>query len=298
MRMRRRCCAVSSHRRGARLTRVLLVALLLGVTGTRAAWAQDARISSDRLSALVPGLTAAERSRLREQGMLRLHAEQQGLPFRYLPRVDTAATVREGFASMRPTVVNEVLYLLPGPTRSDGSAFASRSELLLSLGNTLRAVSTLSGILYGTNVVSVLFEDVYAIDSLQSRRRLPDPVVASLPRESTTLIHLVDSNFGTSYFSARYTAAGDSVGMAMTNARNLSYGPIPLVGPQRLRFQLLAVPVDEALLLYGVVALETAPMLWRMVDLSAAFERRIRALADWFVQQTYPTSNPPPAPTH
>ncbi|SIQ32626.1 hypothetical protein SAMN05920897_10728 [Alkalispirochaeta americana] len=239
---------------------------------------------------LVPGISRAELAELLEEGSLIFHSEDEPLTFRYLPRSSISDQVRGGFGHFEPNVVNEVLFLLPRPeTNSRGIPYTSDEELLLDLYNTFRAVSKLSGVEYEsgrTGGMRVLFDNVYAIESVRSRDPLPDPLVTAVPRESSFVLHLEDSNFGRSFFEASFYGGDDAVSMGMTNLRSLTFF-VPVVRAERVRFQMVALPLEDHLLLYGAVGLEAGGFLRRMVHLPGSFRRRIVALTDWFTWQVY-----------
>ncbi len=242
-------------------------------------WANPS--SAQTLQERVPGLSADELQQLRSEGSIRFHTEDQPMQFRYLPHSSLSARVRDSFRGLEPNAVNEVLYLLPKP-HTDG-------DLLLHIYNTLRAISTLSGVRYHSGHYDrerVLFDDVYAMDSPRSRNRIDDPLVTRVPRESSFPVHLVDANFGSSYFEATYYGAGDAVSFGLRNTQSLTY-IIPVIRSERLRFQLLAIPLEEELLLYGAVGVEAGRLIRRQVHLPSAFRRRIETLADWFIEQAY-----------
>lgn len=242
------------------------------------------------LRRLVPRLTPEEIAEIQTGDYIRFHTEDQPLTFRYLPETSVSRRVRRSFDHVSPNVVNEVLYLLPRPRQStEGRTFSDDQELLLYLYNTFRAVSKLSGVMYESNRTGgprVLFDNVHRIETLRRRDPLPDPVVTRIPREDRFLLQLDDSNFGTSYFEATYYGGSDAVSMGMTNARSLTY-IFPVIGAERVRFQLVAIPLEDHLLLYGAVALEAGGFLRRVVHLPSSFRRRIEALADWFIGEVY-----------
>lgn len=242
------------------------------------------------LRQLVPGLTSDELATILEDDFVRYHAEDQPLTFRYLPDTSISEDVRRSFHHVEPNVVNEVLYLLPRPEHTrDGRSLNSDEDLLLYMYNTFRAVSRLSGVKYISNRTGgprVLFDNVHRIDSLRSGEPLPDPLVRRIPREDGFLLQLDDSNFGTSYFETVYFGGSDAVSMGMTNARALTF-VVPVIRAERVRFQLVAIPLEEHVLLYGAVALEAGGFLRRVVHLPSSFRRRIDALSDWFIGEVY-----------
>jgi hypothetical protein len=271
-------------------TAVVLVHLVTAPVPVHAQTVRPGEAIEETLRRLVPGLTAAEIEEIQTEDYIRFHTEDEPLRFRYMPETSISEQVRRSFRHVDPNVVNEVLYLLPRPEhRADGRPFANDQELMLELYNTFRSVSRLSGVTYESGRTAgprVLFDNVYRIETLRRRSPLPDPVVTRIPREDSFLLQLDDSNFGTSYFEAIYFGGGDAVSMGMTNARSLTY-VFPVIGAERVRFQLVAIPLEDHLLLYGAVALEAGGFLRRVVHLPGSFRRRIEALADWFIGEVY-----------
>ena len=49
----------------------------------------------------------------------------------------------------------------------------------------------------------------------------------------------------------------------------------------------MVLPLEEALLLYGTVGVETGALIRRTVHLPSAFRNRIETLADWFIGRAY-----------
>ena len=233
------------------------------------------------LRRVVPNLSAAERAELIENEYIQHYTEDKGIEFRYMPESSVSAQVRSAFADHRPSVVNEVLYLLPKPE--------VEGDVLLFLYNKLRAVSRLSGVTYisgRTGGERVLFEDVYRIDSVRNRNKQPDPIVRRIPAEDSFPLHLVDSNFGRSFFQTTYIGGSDAVAMSLTNATRMTF-IIPVIGVENLRFQLVAMPIDDYLLFYAVVGVEVGGFFRRVVDIPASFRRRIEALGEWFIDEVY-----------
>lgn len=272
------------------LTVFLASALLAPVPAKAQAQLRNESVA-ETLREMVPGLTESEIQELITGEYIRVHTEDEPITFRYLPRSSISSQVQQSFHHVSPNIVNEVLYLLPRPTHRtpEGTPLVSDEELLLELYNTFRAVSKLSGITYISNRAGgprVLFDNVYRIETLRRRDPLPDPIVARVPREDTFLLQLDDSNFGTSYFEAMFFGGSDAVSMGMTNARALTF-MIPVIRAERVRFQLVAIPLEDHLLLYGAVALEAGAFLRRVVHLPSSFQRRIDALSDWFIGEVY-----------
>ncbi len=229
-------------------------------------------LSALTLEAALPQLTPEERATLQEKKELVYYTD--GAPdFRFLPSIPLSVRVKAYFQGFSPNVGDEALFLLQGNTPS-----------LLALYNRLRAVSTLSGIQYRSSKAKgmrVLFSDVYAVRDLKSKTRLPDPLVQIIPPEDSFPIHLVDANFGSEFYEASYLARDNTIVFGLKNLTSLKY-IFPVIGAERFRLQLVIIPLESELLVYGVAAVEASDIVRSLIHLPSAFYKRIEALKNWF----------------
>lgn len=253
-------------------------------------------LSALTLEDILPQLTPQEHAELREKKELVYYTD--GAPdFRFLPSIPLSVRVKAYFQGFSPNVGDEALFLLPYPSgrmsagnsadgiTPGGESFAGGSSpSLLSLYNRLRSVSTLSGIQYRSSKAKgmrVLFSDVYAVKDLKSKTRIPDPIVQIIPPEDSFPIHLVDANFGSEYYEASYLSRDNTIVFGLKNLTSLKY-LFPVIGAERFRTQLVIIPLDSELLVYGVAAVEASDMVRSLIHLPSAFYKRIEALKNWF----------------
>ena len=232
------------------------------------------------LEDILPGISREDLETLKTKKELVSYADGRS-EFKYLPKTALSGKVREKFQGFDPNVSDEALFLLPLPEKS--------GDLSLYLYNKLRAISTLSGITYFSNrkkETLVLFSDVYAIDSLNSKKKIPDKTAWVLPAEERIPIHLEDVNFGGGYYEVSYMTADGTLSFGMKNLTSLKYF-FPVISKENVRFELLVIPLDKELLLYGTCSVEAADFVKSMIHLPSAFYTRIRALKDWFSKQVY-----------
>jgi len=257
----------------------VLLALILGTT-------LSATVSPLSLEDVLPQLTPQERAELREKKELVYYTD--GAPdFRFLPSIPLSVRVKAYFQGFSPNVGDEALFLLPY-TPAQTSQATQRTEssatTLLPLYNRLRAVSTLSGIQYRSSKAKgmrVLFSDVYAVKDLKSKAKIPDPLVQIIPPEDSFPIHLVDANFGSEYYEASYLVRDNTIVFGLKNLTSLKY-IFPVIGAQQFRTQLVIIPLDSELLVYGVAAVEAGDLVRSLIHLPSAFYKRIEALKNWF----------------
>ncbi|GAB4222219.1 MAG: hypothetical protein Kow009_13920 [Spirochaetales bacterium] len=225
-----------------------------------------------------------ERAKLQREKEL-VHYTDGAPDFRYLPSIPLSVRVKAFFQGFSPNVGNEALFLLPYPSGKAPEASGKGPDTsLLSLYNRLRAVSTLSGIQYRSSRAKgmrVLFSDVYAMKDLESKIRIPDPLVQIIPPEDSFPIHLEDANFGSDYYLATYLVRDNTIVFGLKNLTSLSYF-FPVISAERFRTQLVIIPLDTELLVYGVAAVEAGDLIRSLVHLPSAFYKRIEALKNWF----------------
>ncbi len=229
---------------------------------------------------VLPRLSRDDREKLKDKKELVLYTEGK-TEFKYLPDTPLSDRIRRKFEGFDPNVSDEALFIMPLP--------AKRDDPSLFLYNKLRAISSLSGITYFSNrkkETQILFSDVYAIDGLDSKRRIPDRTYSYLPSDERVLIHLEDVNFGSGYYEVSYMTADGAMSFGMKNLTSLKY-IFPVIGKENVRFELLVVPLDDALLVYGACSVEAAGFVKSLIHLPSAFYTRIRALKDWFSKQAY-----------
>jgi len=255
---------------------IVLLSIILGTT-------LSATVSPLSLEDILPQLTPQERAELREKKELVYYTD--GAPdFRFLPSIPLSVRVKAYFQGFSPNVGDEALFLLPYTPAQPSQRTESSATTLLPLYNRLRAVSTLSGIQYRSSKAKgmrVLFSDVYAVKDLKSKAKIPDPLVQIIPPEDSFPIHLVDANFGSEYYEASYLVRDNTIVFGLKNLTSLKY-IFPVIGAQQFRTQLVIIPLDSELLVYGVAAVEAGDLVRSLIHLPSAFYKRIEALKNWF----------------
>lgn len=232
------------------------------------------------LNDVLPGLSAGDRAELAAKKELARYTESRP-EFAYLPESPLAEKIRKQFAGFKPTITDEVLFLMPLPP--------GNGDPVLYLYNKLRAISTLSGIQYRSrrqDGMRALFTDVYAVDGMKTKKKIPDASVQEIPEEVRFPVHMEDANFGSGYYEASYLSSGNEIAFGLRNLTSLKY-VFPILGAEKVRFQILIIPLEEGLLMYGIVAAEAGGFVRSMVNLPSALGKRIGALKDWFEEQVY-----------
>lgn len=167
-------------------------------------------------------------------------------------------------------------------------------ELLLHLFNTIRSVSTQEGITYIShrkgNKPATLISESYVAKRVGSRSSLPDPVVERLPAKDTMIVFQDDTSFRKNFYQYDYTTNDQEILVEISNRTKMKvFGLIPAIRQDILTLVFEVIPTDEGILLYSMAY---APdlhyeinILGFKVHLPSAFQRRLVAVQDWFIDQ-------------
>ncbi len=258
--MKKSCCSI-------------LVALLFVLLPPAAGFA----LSLDDLRAAAPGLTDAQAESLLTKGSVtRFFQPHESAEL--VPDCSLAPTIKADMSSLDYSIGVEVLFIAkPGDE--------SGPDPLLGWYNILRSISTLKGVEYYSVLdgkMRVLFSNSYAVDNATDKKRIADPLVTSLPPESSITIMQDDTRFGTNYYRVRYLAAADAISMTMTNITTLSLLFIPVISPQDMQLHLVVLPYQGSRLFYGSVVVRVGTMLGLQGIVRDSFHNRINALYGWF----------------
>jgi hypothetical protein len=199
-----------------------------------------------------------------------------------LPRNELVAaalkTIRE---ELDPGMIAESLYLYQKPSGRAPWSEAERTALF----NELVSLSTLEGLHYfsaSRNETRLFYESSRVIDGPESQNPVPDPVYGIPPRELTLYARQKDLTFGDNIYQYTYYARPDSLMLTQRNLTGMNYGPLPVVGKNRLCSLLAVLDTESCLVIYAVSMAKviSLPLLNRRVGNS--FSTRLEALGSWF----------------
>lgn len=191
--------------------------------------------------------------------------------------------IRTALEELDPSIGVEVLFLRPG-FEEGGS-----TEIDLRTYNILRSISTMEGIEYysaSRERMRTLFYESYVISSPDSRERQPDPLLSSIPAESSIFVYQRDSSFARNVYEIRYTVEPGEVWVSMENLTPLLYrGLVPALGKSALQIHLVVRPIGDYLLFYGNAGTDPIGLLGMEERAGTSFYNRLVALANWFSHQ-------------
>lgn len=237
---------------------------------------------SDRLAAVVPGLTASEREELIHAGELSLQygiESDSTISVRLAPAF--AEAIRADLNAIDPKIGVEVLFLVAAPHGLD--------RVDARLLTTLQSFSTMEGIEYYSATrdrMRTLFHESYVVAGPASSERLPDPHVPALPESDQIYVYQRDSSFGRNVLELNYTVTDTAIRLQMRNLTRMNYqGIVPAVGPGDLSLDLVVYPFGEHLLFYGNSGARPLSLLGMEARVQRSFYNRLVALYHWFLDR-------------
>lgn len=250
-------------------------ALVCLVLGGGAAFAQSASMES---------LIGKENSEeLVAQGTVKRIGLKTSLPI-LAPRDSLGVEIRATMESFEPNLLVEVLYLYKKP--GSGGHQPWTAEQRLAVYNTMRSLSTLSGIQYysaSRKTMRTFYETSYAISDPDKQLRIPDPVVTDFEAQPTVYALQTDLTFGKNLYRYDYRAADTALSFTQSNLTTLKYGILPILGVGRLRTTIYVTDLGDDLVVYAVSAAKATLLPGVDNKVRDSFSNRADAIYKWFV---------------
>ena len=198
-----------------------------------------------------------------------------------LPAHPAAEAVRGALASEKPSVLVEAVFLYKRPVPVDPAA-----ELRAVYG-ILGAINTLEGVEYWSEsrkTMRVFYAESYRVDGPETRRRLPDsaPPAGALPASEGFFAFQRDLSFGANVYRYEYRSLPGAILLESRNLTRMSYGIVPVLGPEALGVRLLVVPAEDGILFYAASSASAALVPGLRGKLENSFSNRAEALFRWF----------------
>jgi len=229
--------------------------------------------ASPSLDELFPGRPSVARE-LRTSGEV-TSSMTDGIDTSMVPQVSLSSEVRKTLETGPDIVGTRSLFLLP---------FPEKEEPLIFLINTLTNVSSLEGIEYysaSRNRNRTLFSRAYVLSSPAGGSPAPDPTFSSLPGEFTLPVFLEDTTFGEALYELSFKTSGDCILATLTNRTPLSLGYLKVTDSGDTVFTLLAVPMNNSLLLFASGTAKPGTGVLFRGSVERSLYNRIYALKDW-----------------
>ena len=145
--------------------------------------------------------------------------------------------------------------------------------------STMRGLKTRSAIFRGEEDFIL---DSYRVDSAETKRRLPDPQVETAPASASYILYGKDFLAGEVYYELRFLAAPSWYRVSLVNLTTMRSLLLKLAEPGELMTVFYIMPVDGAVLLYGLTLAET-PIVPGTLGLERTMlANRMLAIGGWF----------------
>jgi len=167
-------------------------------------------------------------------------------------------------------------------------------EKQLFIFNTMRSISTQEGITYisyrAGNKPKLLIEKSWYLETPKSRSGIDDPFSYSVPKKDTYYVYQRDSSFGSNIYQHDYETSDKEIFVKVTNLEKVKvFSVFTAVKKEQLAIAMDTYLLEDGILLTAMATIEgrkpEIKVLGVTVDLPSAFNRRITALGDWFVEQ-------------
>lgn len=194
-------------------------------------------------------------------------------------RTPFADMVRSSIPDKPSTIAAEGLFFMDKP------ASASAAELDLKILKSLTAFSTMKGLLVYSDSqkkMETFIYDSFRVDTLATRRPMPDPVFNELPSHNEYVLFQKEEQTGDVYSAMTVDLAGDYVKALMTNLTALDFLGFRLVAPEQLNTLFVIMPMGDKIVLYGVTIANTPHLFGLERMKQKSFFYRMKALASWF----------------
>ncbi|MCL1813980.1 MAG: hypothetical protein FWG29_10740 [Treponema sp.] len=205
--------------------------------------------------------------------------------FGMVPRFDALERLIEtNRRSIDPNVTVESLRLYKKRSSQGNWTAAERTELY----NGLTAISTLKGLEYfskSRNAMRLLYETSAVIDGPDSKNPRPDPVHSVPPAQMSVYVRQKDLTFGDNVYEFTYHAGESSFIVVQNNVTDLNYGPITVIGKNKLKSVVGVFDCGPYLVVYAA-SMAKASMLPGMKQRAGeSIFNRANALLGWFTQK-------------
>ncbi len=235
-----------------------------------------------------------ELSKLNEQKMIFRYDVEENGPEYIMKSVFTDDILKVN-EELKPEVFVEAVYMIDYP-----ADFSNEIDYVLKHLNMLtHKVSSITGAMYFSRTeddYAVLFEEVYAVDNPESKKRISDPEVKDIIAEKDSIFMYMDEHsLGPGYYKMDYMNKGDEFLLSITNDSPMSKF-FTVVKPGDMKIMLQFIPCSDVILVYGYcgVVLQNDGFVKLLMDPYYSFYRRMTAMETWLYNSLHGTEVLPP----
>ena len=204
------------------------------------------------------------------------YGERSGSPT-LIPHTGAPIGISKSSLGPNPGFFVEALRVLPRKNIS-----------LLSVYNALEKIQGLKGRIYYSASAKrnrPIFTDAVRIEGTKKLNSfLPDPPPAEvMPSMENFYVRVTDVLFGHCYYEILLLTNRQGIMCKITNFKNVTYGPIPVMKEKTFTTIIYIEPVEEGLALYCLAGADVSDFILKRVDVSSALNKRIDVLIQWLL---------------
>lgn len=240
-------------------------------------------LAAENIKSIITRLSPAKLSELEKEKKLIRFSEDKKSRLVFCPNTLSGKRISLRHQDENPDLTVEVLRLLELPGNED----------ILSIYNKVHRIRKLSGVRYYSSKnkrYGVLFENVYRIQDLKTKKEMPDKVFKTIPLKTGFPFHVWDDTLKDCFYQAEYyyNPDNDAIHFSMNNLEAIRYY-VKAVDEKALYIDVIIIPLDNALLFYGYcgVDINFKGLAGNFVNFSSLFYRRMDAVYVWFYNTIY-----------
>lgn len=223
-------------------------------------------------------LTAEEQTKLIQSGSFTTFgATAQEL--RLWKKSPFADIVQRAIGENKSSIASESLFLLERP------AAVSRADIDAKIFKAFTSFTAMKGLLaYSESKkgMETFIFDSYRVDSLTDKRPLPDPEASSIPAHVEYTLYQREEQFKNVYSRYSFDMGDSWYAVSLVNLTPLRFLLVTLVPPEQLHTTFVIIPLNDALLVYGITIANTPRLFGLERSKESSFSNRMKALISWF----------------
>ncbi|NQT57489.1 MAG: hypothetical protein HQ557_00760 [Bacteroidetes bacterium] len=197
----------------------------------------------------------------------------------------------EKFSMEKGGFFAEALSFIPYPESIANKSLEDRTVQVI---NSLREVSSQEGLTYishrNGDKPAVLISKSFVTDKVGSKKKLPDPVLDTLPAKIVDIVFQSDTSFFGNYYQYDYSIFSNIISIRVRNMTTLSvFGIFPAIKKEKYTASVIIEQLETGMLVYSYAeVIDRKPvvsLLGYEIHLPSAINRRWTSVHNWFRSQ-------------
>lgn len=224
---------------------------------------------------IFPNLSRTQKRRAFSQSGLRNSFSKDETPH-YIPASSSGIDLLGAVKERSPTQLVETIIVIP---------YRGRQLTRLDAYNAMGRIGNIKNhMVYSSSQERFVpvFEESFRFDSARRTRPIPDPPPAMvLPFSDTIYLCLKDTFFGNTYLRGELSASRHGITFNITNFIDVRFLLFPVMRAEKFSTVLYAEPLEEGMLIYGMVGIDIPQFLVSRANLPFNIDRRVTIFMNW-----------------